>query len=76
MSTNGNSAVPRFMRVEEVAAVTGLSRATIYKYVAERTFGFPRQVRLGPNRAAWVRSEIEGWIEERKAAREPVAEAA
>lgn len=72
MSSIPEGAQPRFMRVEEVAVVTGLSRATIYKYVAERTFDFPRQVRLGPNRSAWVRSEIESWmqsrIEEREAA--------
>ena len=69
MSSNAETAQPRFMRVEEVAVVTGLSRATIYKYVADGTYDFPRQVRLGPNRAAWVRSEIEGWIDARKEAR-------
>lgn len=64
------------MRLSEVAEVTGLSRATIYKYVADRQFGFPRQVRLGPNRSAWVRAEVEGWIAARQAARDEVAEAA
>ena len=67
---------PRLMRLNEVAEVTGLSRATIYKYVADRQFGFPQQVQLGPNRTAWVRSEVESWIEARKAARDKVAEAA
>lgn len=76
MLTTDSNLRPRFMRVHEVATVTGLSRATIYKYVAEGVYDFPRQVRLGPNRTAWVRTEIEQWIQSRKAARDNIAQAA
>ena len=35
----------------------------------ERAGKFPRRVRLGSRRIAWVASEIEAWIEEAKAKR-------
>jgi prophage regulatory protein len=30
---------------------------------------FPRRVRVGPNRVAWVRGEIDDWVEQRIASR-------
>jgi prophage regulatory protein len=44
------------------------SKPTIYQMIREGRF--PKQVRLGPNRVAWRRSEVLGWIEERAAERE------
>lgn len=44
------------------------SKPTIYQMIREGRF--PRQVRLGPNRVAWRRSEVLGWIDERAAERE------
>src|SRR5215216_842355 len=43
-----------------VAAKTGLSRSTIYSYVAQGFF--PRQRRLGPRRVGWLASEVRAWI--------------
>lgn len=67
---------PPFMKIDEVCQLTGLSRASIYNYVSDPEFAFPKQVRLGPNRVAWVRSEVERWIRQRKDARSDVREAA
>jgi prophage regulatory protein len=53
-----------FLRWRQVAAKTGLSRASIWRGVRARTF--PRPVRiLGPNAVAWLHSEIDAWIESR-----------
>ena len=35
----------------------------------EKKGRFPRRIRLGENRVAWLLTEIEAWIAERKAAR-------
>lgn len=42
---------------------TGLSRASVYKYMALGLF--PRQRHLGPGRVAWRASDVRTWIESR-----------
>ena len=46
-----------------VQAKTGLSRSTIYAYIAEGTF--PAQRRLGPRRVGWLSTDIAAWISSR-----------
>ncbi|EKO3516605.1 AlpA family transcriptional regulator [Vibrio fluvialis] len=53
----------RLIRLKEVMHVTGLARATIYKYMDEGTF--PKSVPLGGRAAAWEESQVEDWILER-----------
>jgi prophage regulatory protein len=55
-----SAATDRFMRIDEVIAVTGLARNTIYRRMREGTF--PSQVRLGPNSVAWLQSSISEWM--------------
>lgn len=43
-----------------VLAKTGLSRSTLYTYIAAGTF--PTQRRLGKRRVAWLASEVKAWI--------------
>ncbi len=43
-----------------VLARTGLSRSTLYAYIAQGLF--PRQRRLGRRRVAWLASEVLAWI--------------
>ena len=57
------------LTMPEVEALTRLSKPTIYQMIRERRF--PPQVRLGPNKVAWLRSEVLGWICQRADAREP-----
>jgi prophage regulatory protein len=49
--------------VKIVRSNTGLSRASVYKYMALGLF--PRQRRIGPGRIAWRASDIRKWIESR-----------
>jgi prophage regulatory protein len=60
----------RVMRLKEVLDTTGLSRSTIYKYIADGDF--PKPVTLGERCVGWVESEVYDWllarIEERDAA--------
>ncbi len=49
--------------VRAVVAKTGLSRSTLYAYVADGLF--PRQRRLGVRRVAWLASEVRDWIASR-----------
>jgi prophage regulatory protein len=56
------------MTMPEVERMTRLSKPTIYQMIRENRF--PKQVRLGPNKVAWLRSEVMGWIGERAEARQ------
>lgn len=49
-----------FWSIKIVQAKTGLSRASVYKYVEQGLF--PRQRRLGPGRVAWRASDVRAWI--------------
>lgn len=55
------------MRLPEVTAVCGKSRAAIYKAI--RKGEFPKQVKLSARASGWVRGEIEAWVKSRMAAR-------
>lgn len=44
-----------------VIAMTTLSQSTIYA-LAKRG-EFPKQVKIGPNRVVWRRSEVLDWLE-------------
>ena len=57
------------LSVEEVAALTRLSKPTIYKLV--KRGDFPRQLRLCANKVAWLQIEIIEWIEARSQERLP-----
>ena len=52
-----------FLRLQAVVRVTGLSRSTLYRLIADEQF--PRPVRLGPRAVAWRRTDIEAWGEAR-----------
>jgi prophage regulatory protein len=49
--------------LKAVVAKTGLSRSTLYAYVAIGLF--PKQRRLGVRRVAWLASEVRAWIASR-----------
>lgn len=46
-----------------VMDMTTLSQSTIYA-LAKRG-EFPKQVRIGPNRVVWRRSEVVAWLEQK-----------
>ena len=49
--------------IKAVVAKSGLSRSTLYAYVAIGLF--PKQRRLGVRRVAWLASEVRAWIASR-----------
>jgi prophage regulatory protein len=51
------------LRLLAVLARTGLSRSALYRGMDEGTF--PRSVAIGKNSAAWVASQVDGWIDAR-----------
>ena len=61
-NTNGSatSTENELWGLRAVLAKTGLSRSTIYTYVAIGLF--PKQRRLGVRRVAWLASEVRDWI--------------
>ena len=47
--------------IKTVIRKTGLSRASVYRHMKRGLF--PQRRRIGPNRVAWLASEILAWIE-------------
>ncbi|MDO6528229.1 AlpA family transcriptional regulator [Motilimonas sp. 1_MG-2023] len=58
----------RLIKIKEVMYMTGLARATIYKFIDLDKF--PKQVSLGGRAVAWVEAEIEEWVLEKVEARD------
>lgn len=56
------------MRKKEVLAVVGLSDVSVWRQ--ERDGTFPRRMKLGGNSVGWLKSEIDGWLQQRAVARE------
>lgn len=56
------------LRLPQVCALTGLSRAYVYNLIA--TGRFPRSVRLGRRVSAWDSLEVDEWIAQRVAERD------
>jgi prophage regulatory protein len=52
-----------FWSIKTVSQKTGLSRASIYRYVARNLF--PPRRRIGPGRIAWLASEVLSWMQSR-----------
>jgi len=50
----------KLIRLQQVMAITGLGRSTIYKYISDGWF--PRPVPLGGRSVGWVESEVHEWI--------------
>ncbi|HWK71989.1 MAG TPA: AlpA family phage regulatory protein [Burkholderiaceae bacterium] len=51
---------PAFYRLADVLRITALSRATIYRRIAEGRF--PRPVHLGGRACGWTPAALQGWI--------------
>lgn len=66
-TTNENPSIPndglRLIRLPEVKNRVGLSRSTIYNYIASKIF--PAPITLGRRSVAWLESDIDTWITDR-----------
>ncbi|WP_338404896.1 helix-turn-helix transcriptional regulator [Achromobacter xylosoxidans] len=52
---------PAFYRLADVVRITALSRATIYRRIAEGRF--PRPVHLGGRACGWTPAALQAWID-------------
>ncbi len=53
-------AKPRFLRLSDVKAMTGLSKASIYKRM--RLQIFPQAIKLGSRLTVWLENDVHSWI--------------
>jgi prophage regulatory protein len=51
----------QILKLPEVMSRTGLSRASIYAFMAKGSF--PSSIKLGPRSSGWLESEIQEWIQ-------------
>lgn len=49
------------LRRKQVELLTGLSRSSIYSYMATGTF--PKPIKIGLRMVGWIDSEISNWID-------------
>ena len=64
---NTLSTTPELVFADEVARLIPYSQNHLRRLEAQGSF--PKRVRIGANRVAWVRQEIDDWIEARLNAR-------
>ena len=50
----------RFLRLNEVKALTALSRSSIYAYMNAGTF--PTCINIGARSIAWLEADVQAWI--------------
>ena len=55
-------ATPAFFRMVDVVRITALSRATVYRRIAEGRF--PPPVHLGGRACGWTPSDLQRWIDD------------
>ena len=52
----------RLLRLRDVLAIVGMSRAHVYNLIKQGLF--PRPIALGSNCARWVQSEVQTWVDD------------
>jgi prophage regulatory protein len=52
----------KFLKLQNVMSITGLSRSSIYLAISEGRF--PKQINLGARSIAFLESEVQEWMEE------------
>ena len=55
--------VDRLLPMPKVMDLTSLSKATVYRKVADGSF--PAPFKIGKSRVAWLEADIAGWIKTR-----------
>jgi predicted DNA-binding transcriptional regulator AlpA len=62
-----NASPPRIVRRNRLAAMLGISLSTLARMVKNQTF--PAPIRLSAQAVGWDMSEVESWLESRRAAK-------
>lgn len=53
----------RIIRLKEVCWMTGLSPATVYRYMAKGVF--PASIALGEKMVGWNAATVQAWVDDR-----------
>lgn len=53
----------RFLSLAEVKHLIPMSTSGIYAIM--RQGKFPQNIQIGPNRSAWIESEVKAWMQEK-----------
>lgn len=64
--------IAKIIRRNEVEALVGLARSTLYKRISEQTF--PKPIPLAPRAVGWIESEVSAWLDNQIAQRRDTAE--
>lgn len=51
------------LSLPQVLGVVGVSKATLYRHIAEGAF--PRPIRVGQHRVSWIEAEVHGYLTQR-----------
>ena len=66
MSRNPDKLPPRrVLSANEVCAMLGISRPSLYAWVRNPEIGFPKPVALGPNTVRYRVEDVERWFADR-----------
>jgi prophage regulatory protein len=60
MSQINSEQPPKFLRLPEVSARTGLGKSTLLTWETQERF--PKAVRLSPTFRVWLESDVNEWI--------------
>jgi len=60
LTTIASHGQERLLRLRDVLAIVGMSRAHVYNLIKQGIF--PRPIALGSNCARWVQSEVQAWV--------------
>lgn len=52
----------RMLRIDQVIALTGLSKTRVY--VLQAQGDFPLRIQLSPRRVGWVEAQVQAWLAE------------
>ena len=64
---DNNATVKKFLVLPQVMETSTYSASHIWRL--EQAGLFPKRVRLGGNRVAWLQSEVESWVNDKIASR-------
>ena len=64
---HNTASVKKFIVLPQVQEQVPYSASHIWRL--ERTGQFPKRIRLGKNRVAWLQSEVSAWVEDKLALR-------
>ncbi len=62
-----HTSLEKFIMLPQVRKIVPYSASHLWRL--ERAGQFPKRVRLGGNRVAWVQSEVSAWVESKLASR-------